>query len=123
MTTSTPPGISVFRFATDFEVVPAGQAIFREGDPGDVMFVVKEGDVDIVVHGTVVDTVGPGGIFGEMALIDHQPRSASAVATVDSQLVRIDERRFQYLVERTPHFALEVMRIMAHRLRRMDARA
>ena len=123
MSTLPPSNISIFRFATEFERAPAGQTIFREGDAGDQMFVVKEGEVEIVVQGRVVETIGPGGIFGEMALIDHQPRSGSAVAKVDSQLVRVDERRFQSLVERTPFFALEVMRIMAHRLRRMNARA
>ncbi len=123
MSTLPPSNISIFRFATEFEQFPAGQTIFREGDAGDQMFVVKEGEVDIVVQGRVVETIGQGGIFGEMALIDHQPRSGSAVTRVDSQLVRVDERRFQSLVERTPFFALEVMRIMAHRLRRMNARA
>jgi len=123
MATSAPPGISIFRSTTEFESVPAGQAIFREGEPGDVMFVVKEGEVDIIVHGTVIDTIGPGGLIGEMALIDKQPRSATAVAKSDAKLVRIDERRFQHLVQQTPFFALEVMRIMAHRLRQMDKRA
>ncbi|HEU5100134.1 MAG TPA: Crp/Fnr family transcriptional regulator [Roseiflexaceae bacterium] len=61
---------------------------------------------------------GPGGIVGEMALIDDRPRSATAVAATDCRLVPIDERRFTFLVQQTPMFALAVMRVMAERLRR-----
>ncbi len=116
------PTVSVFRTSQDAESFAAGAAVFRENDPGDCMFVVQDGEIDIVVRDTVVETVGPGGVVGEMALIDAGPRSASAVARADSKLVRVDERSFQFLVQEHPFFALEVMRLMAHRLRRMDAR-
>lgn len=118
MTTSS--NLSIFRFETQIESFTAGQAIFTEGEPGHVMYVVKDGEVDIVVHGRVVESIGPGGILGEMALIDMNPRSASAVAKTDCALARISEERFQYLVGKNPVFALEVMRAMAHRLRKMD---
>ncbi len=108
------------RFASDQRAFAAGQLIFSAGDPGDVMYVVKEGAVDVLVHGRVVETIEPGGILGEMALIDREPRSASALAKTDCQLVPIDEARFKYLVQQTPYFALEVMRAMARRLRHMD---
>jgi CRP-like cAMP-binding protein len=85
------------------------------------MYVVKEGTVDVLVGGRVVDTIGPGGILGEMALIDKQPRSATAVAKTDCKLVNVNEQRFQRLVQQTPHFALQVMRVMATRLRQMNA--
>lgn len=114
--------LNLVRFAGDYQSFAAGQHIFTEGQQGDLMFVVKEGEVDVVVHGTVVETVGPGGILGEMALIDHNPRSATAIAKTDCQLVPINEARFQFLVQQTPFFALEVMRVLAHRLRQMDAR-
>jgi CRP/FNR family cyclic AMP-dependent transcriptional regulator len=111
------------RFAGDHESFFAGQEIFAEGQPGDLMYVVKEGEVDVIVHGKVVETVGSGGIFGEMALIDRIPRSATAVAKTDCQLVPINEARFQFLVQQTPYFAIEVMRVLAHRLRQMDAQS
>ena len=114
--------LNLVRFAGDNQSFAAGQHIFMEGHLGDLMFVVKEGEVDVVVHGKVVETVGPGGILGEMALIDHNPRSATAVAKTECQLVQINEARFQFLVQQTPFFALEVMRVLAHRLRQMDAR-
>jgi CRP-like cAMP-binding protein len=116
------PTVSVFRSSQDAQAFAAGTSVFREDEPGDCMFVVQDGEVDILVRGTVVETVGAGGVVGEMALIDAGPRSASAVARVDSKLVRVDERRFKFLVQEHPFFAIEVMRVMAHRLRQMDAR-
>jgi len=115
------PSLNLVRFAGSCVTFTTGQEIFAEGQPGDVMFIVKEGEVDVIVHGKVVETVGPGGILGEMALIDHHPRSATAIAKTDCQLVSIDERRFQFLVQQTPYFAIEVMRVLANRLRHMDA--
>jgi CRP/FNR family transcriptional regulator, cyclic AMP receptor protein len=123
MATTPQPGASVVRFADDFEGFSAGQHIFTVGQPGDTMYVVKEGEVEVVVNGKVVDTVSPGGIFGEMALIDKQPRSATAVAKTDCKLVSVNEERFQRLVKQTPHFAIQVMRVMAQRLRHMDSQA
>ncbi len=113
--------ITLFRNATDFESFLAGQVIFREGQPGDVMYAVSEGEVDILIHDKVIDTAGPGGIVGEMALIDAKPRSATAIAKTDCKLVPISEKRFTFLVQQTPNFALQVMRVMADRLRHMDA--
>lgn len=112
---------SVIRFAGDVETFPAGQTIFSEGTNGEVMYVVKEGEVEVRVHGGIVETVGPGGILGEMALIDRNPRSATAVAKTDCTLVPVTEARFKFLVQQVPAFSLEVMRVMASRLRKMDA--
>ena len=84
------------------------------------MFVVKEGEVDILLGNRVVETVGPDGIFGEMAMVDGQARTASAVARTDCKLVPIDQKRFQFLVRQTPFFAIEVMRVLVERLRRTD---
>ena len=113
--------ISLFRNATDCQSFSAGQVIFQEGQPGDVMYAVTEGEVDILVHNKVISTVGPDGILGEMALIDTEPRSATAIARTDCKLVPISAKRFTFLVQQTPHFALQVMRVMAERLRHMDA--
>ncbi len=121
MTAPSQAGSYLVRFASDQRAFTAGQVIFSAGDPGDVMYVVKDGEVDVVVHGNVVETIGPGGILGEMALIDGSPRSASAVAKTNCQLVPIDETRFKYLVQQTPYFAIEVMRAMARRLRHMNS--
>ena len=110
--------------AEDTELVSfrAGQDIFREGDPGDVMYVVRDGQVDLRVKGQLVDALGAGGVFGEMALIEHAPRTATATAKTDCILVPIPEKRFMFMVQQTPHFAIQIMKVMAERLRKMDAR-
>jgi len=109
----------LFRSDDNTQTFAAGTQIFAEGEPGRNMYVVKEGKVDIVSRGQVLETVSPGGIFGEMALIDRAYRSAGAVAKTDCTLVLIDERRFLYLVQESPYFALSVMGVMAERLRRI----
>jgi CRP-like cAMP-binding protein len=119
MTTATEPRVSIFRFA-EGQAFAAGNPIFKEGDPGGVMYIVKEGTVEVRVAGRLVATVGPGSILGEMSLLDGASRSAHAVARTDCQLVAVDEQHFQRLVQQTPYFALEVMRVMAHRLRHMN---
>lgn len=109
--------IQLLRNEKDVIQVPAGQTIFKEGDPGDAMYVVLAGTVDIVHTGKTIDQVEAGSIFGEMALIDEEPRSASAVAKTDVQIARVNQQRFEFLVQYSPFFAVEVMRIMAKRLR------
>lgn len=109
----------LFRNDDNTQTFAAGTQIFAEGEPGRNMYVVKDGKVDIVSLGHLLETVGPGGIFGEMALIDKAHRSAGAVAKTNCTLVLIDERRFLYLVQESPFFALSVMGVMADRLRRV----
>lgn len=98
------------------------QHIFREGDPGDVMYVVHEGLVDIRKEGTEdsarLTTLGKGELFGEVALVDRSPRTASAVAGAQGAMVlAIDRAHFVYLVSQQPAFALLVLEVMASRLR------
>lgn len=115
--------MDIFRHAKDAEFHVAGTTLLREGTPGDRMYVLQEGDVEIRVGDRVLERVGPGGFFGEMALIDHAPRSATVRAATDVRVVPIDEARFVRLVQDTPGFALAVMRGLAKRLREMDALA
>jgi CRP-like cAMP-binding protein len=95
----------------------AGETIFKEGDPGDKMYVIQEGVVDIMLHGRVLESAQRGTIFGEMALIDNEPRSGDAIAKTDVRLVTVDQKRFMFMVQETPYFAIRVMHIMAERLR------
>ena len=113
--------LSLFLNSKDFVALPAGQILFKEGDQGKVMYAIIEGEVDIVVNGKVIDTVGAGDILGEMALIDTGPRSATAIPKTDCKVVPISRRHFTFLVQQTPNFAIEVMQVMANRLRRMNA--
>jgi CRP-like cAMP-binding protein len=109
---------NLFRNTSDFDRFDAGATIFAKGDPGNSMYAIKDGEVDIVVGDTVLETLGPGSIFGELALIDSNTRSASARAKTACEIVPIDERRFTFLVQETPMFALQVMKVLAQRLRR-----
>jgi CRP/FNR family cyclic AMP-dependent transcriptional regulator len=99
--------------------IAAGDYIFHEGDQSSEMYVVLDGQVDIIIGDKIVETVDPGGMFGEMALIGPAPRSASAVARFDARIVPVDNRRFQFLIQQTPYFAIHVMGVLADRLRRM----
>jgi CRP/FNR family transcriptional regulator, cyclic AMP receptor protein len=94
-----------------------GAAIFREGDRGDEFFVVVRGEVEIRSGNRLLERLGKNSIFGEMALIDDSPRSASVVAVTDVTVAPIKERQFLFLVKHTPFFALRVMRVLAARLR------
>jgi CRP/FNR family cyclic AMP-dependent transcriptional regulator len=116
--------INLFRSSPDaFEIGP-GEALFTEGEPGDVMYAVIEGRVDVSLGGHVVEELGPGSILGELALIDASPRAATARAAVASRVTRIDKKHFMFLVQEHPTFALQVMGVMADRLRHAnEARA
>jgi len=95
----------------------AGDVIFREGDEARELFVVRSGQVRIQIGNRTITELGAESIFGEMALIDGQPRSASAIAVTDVELVPVSEKQFLFLVSQTPYFALKVMRVLAQRLR------
>ncbi|HUO72563.1 MAG TPA: Crp/Fnr family transcriptional regulator [Solirubrobacteraceae bacterium] len=98
--------------------VPAGDVIFRQGDQADGMYLVREGSVALKEDDRVVETIAAPGLFGEMALIEDEPRSLLAVAQTDDSLIEIPTQRFWVLVHETPCFARLVMRVMSERLRR-----
>ncbi|MCP5159906.1 MAG: cyclic nucleotide-binding domain-containing protein [Gammaproteobacteria bacterium] len=104
----------------EYQSFTSGQIIFPEGAPGDDMYIVAEGQVNIVTDGQIIETIEPGGIFGEIALIDNQPRSAAAIARTDCLITPINRAHFLTLIQRTPPFAIQVMRVMANRLRRAN---
>ncbi len=110
--------LRLFENSSDTRQYQMGQTIFADGEPGTEMYVIHAGKVDIVQKGHVVETLEPGNMFGEMALIDSAPRSATAVANTDCELVAINARRFEFMVQETPNFALTVMKVMTDRLRR-----
>ena len=95
----------------------AGEIIFKEGDEADQLFAIKSGEVAIQLGNRTLAELPANSIFGEMALIDDAPRSATAVAKTDVELVAISEKQFLFLVSQTPFFALKVMRVLARRLR------
>ncbi len=112
------PKFDILRHESDPLYFAKGAVIFEEGEPGDCMFFVIEGTVSVQIGGADVTRVESGEVFGEMALIDHAPRSATAVAVTDCRLAAVNEKRFLRLVVEVPRFALHVMQVITHRLRR-----
>jgi CRP/FNR family transcriptional regulator, cyclic AMP receptor protein len=98
-----------------------GKIIMVAGQVGALMYVVTEGRVGISIRGAVVDRVGPGGMFGEMALIDQSPRAANAVAETDCALLAINRNVFLNLVKSEPSFGIALLSAMAERLRNTAA--
>ncbi len=112
------PKFDILRHEPNPQSFAQGTVIFREGEPGDCMFFVLEGTVSVQMGGADIGSVESGEVFGEMALIDHAPRSATAVAATDCRLAAINEQRFLRLVGQVPMFALHLMQVITHRLRR-----
>jgi CRP/FNR family transcriptional regulator, cyclic AMP receptor protein len=110
-----------FRQETDTLRLGPGDFLFQEGDSGEKMYVLLEGDIEVFLGDFVLETAGPGMLIGEMALIDEGPRTANAVAKTACRLTQIDRRRFYFLVQQHPHFATHVMKTLADRLRDMNA--
>jgi CRP-like cAMP-binding protein len=96
---------------------PKGAKIFSEGDPADVMYVVTEGEVEIFLKGEPLGAELPGGLVGEMAMINAKYRSATAVALRPSKLARVSQDQFRDLIRAHPDFAIHVMSVLANRLR------
>jgi CRP/FNR family transcriptional regulator, cyclic AMP receptor protein len=105
---------AIVRYDKDKVIMVAGQA-------GALMYVVTEGRVAISIRGALVDRVGPGGIFGEMALIDQSPRAANAVAETDCALLAMNRNVFLSLVKSEPAFGIALLSAMAERLRNTAA--
>jgi len=99
----------------------AGDVIFSEGDAAEELLVVKSGTVEIRLGNRLLDTLNERSIFGEMALIDHGPRSATAVALTDATLVPLGDKGFSLLVAYAPSFALSVLRALTKHLRTTNA--
>ena len=113
----------LFRQETDTLQLAPGDFLFREGDKRDKMYVLLEGEIDILLGDYVVETGKEGALIGEMALIDFSPRCANAVAKTPCRLTGVDRRRFDFLIQHHPHFARHVMKELADRLRQMNAAA
>ena len=100
---------------------PLNKVIMKEGESGVFMYVVVEGRVAISIKSSIVERVGPGGIFGEMALVDQSPRAATATAESDCSLLSINRNDFLALVKSHPDFAVSLLKSAADRLRYMTS--
>jgi CRP-like cAMP-binding protein len=111
---------NLFKHEPDPIQLAAGEILFREGELGDCMYVLLEGKMNVLVAGEVVEQSEPGALLGEMALIDDSPRVATVVASDASRLAKVDQRRFNLIIQQNPFFAKHVMRELVERLRRMN---
>ncbi|MBW4426144.1 MAG: Crp/Fnr family transcriptional regulator [Nostoc desertorum CM1-VF14] len=112
--------VNIFQKQPDPQVFSAGEVIFEEGQPGDHMYGILEGTVDILVNGKVVETIATGEVFGVGVLVGVKNRTYTAIAKVDSKLASVDEKRFLFAVQETPMFALQVMKSYSERLSRLQ---
>jgi CRP/FNR family transcriptional regulator, cyclic AMP receptor protein len=110
---------SLIRRGVKFRRFDAGERIFLEQDPGDCLYVVHTGRVEVLSFGSMLESVGPNGIFGEMALIDKCPRAAAALASEATEVAVIDRSEFLTLIREEPEFALRIMRQLTERVRRV----
>jgi CRP/FNR family cyclic AMP-dependent transcriptional regulator len=113
----TPPDLArVAELCTEVEV-PAGTVIIDQGATGLDCFVIVEGRTNVYIGGEYVNTNGPGSIIGEMALVDHRPRSATVLAETELKALRFDARRFRTLLSEMPKAEDRVMALLNSRLK------
>jgi len=104
---------------TEIEV-PAGRVLMREGDPGRECFVIEEGSAKATIRGRKAATMGPGECFGEMALLDAAPRSATVTTESEMRLLVLTSREFSTLLEDLPSVARKVLAAVGERLRNAE---
>ncbi|MEM7469345.1 MAG: Crp/Fnr family transcriptional regulator [Pseudomonadota bacterium] len=117
--------LTAFEDSFEREVLRAGEVLFQEGDAGTDAYIVESGAIRISRRNEdgqdlVLTDLPPGGLFGELALIDNHPRSATATATVDTELIKLDRHSFLRDLRENPERAQELFQIFSGRIRRMD---
>lgn len=110
---------NLFKHDTDTTNLLLGEVLFSQGEPGDCMYVLLEGAVDIIVNHEVVEHSTSGSLLGEMALIDKSNRAATVVATEPCRLAKVDDKRFNFMIQNNPFFAKHVMQVLVNRVRQM----
>jgi CRP-like cAMP-binding protein len=103
--------------------VPAGKVLMRQGEIGSDMMVIVNGSVSVERDGSRLNTLGPGDFFGEIALVDGGPRTATVTAEEPSRLLVITHRDFHSMMEEFPEVADQVMNALANRVRHLEPEA
>ncbi len=109
-----------FRNAPAIKTVPAGVTLFKAGDAADFVYILIDGQANLLVGKTVVEVAVRGNLLGEVGLIDGKPRSATVVTRTQCQVLPLDAAQFHALVRDLPEFSDYVMNAMAERMRRMN---
>jgi CRP/FNR family cyclic AMP-dependent transcriptional regulator len=121
------PEVARFAEVTREREYPKNSVILFEDDPGDALFIVSSGQVKVVLIGedgreVILSVLGEGDFFGEMSLIDDEPRSAHVIAMRDSRLLVLRRDDFQNQVQQHPAIALKILKVLVQRLRQADAK-
>ncbi|MEO8252696.1 MAG: cyclic nucleotide-binding domain-containing protein [Chloroflexota bacterium] len=103
--------------------VPAGKVLMRQGDSGNDLMIIASGQVGVERDGQRINQLGPGDFFGEIALIDRGPRTATVTAEAPTRLLVVNHREFHALMEEFPEVAAQVLQALAHRVRRLEPTA
>lgn len=122
--TFTPPVLAQLEAALQHATTvrfDSGKFIMREGEAGFSMYVVMEGTVGIFIRDSEVETVNAGGTFGEMALVDQSPRTASAISQTDCVLLSLNRHALVALIKSRPAVGVALLRAIADRLRHMNS--
>lgn len=103
-----------------------GSLILMQGDPGDALYLIAAGQVKVILIGedgreVILSVLGPGAFFGEMSLLDDEPRSAHVVAMDDATLLQLRREDFRARLRASPEVAVAVLRELSRRLRRADS--
>ncbi|MBW4686452.1 MAG: cyclic nucleotide-binding domain-containing protein [Komarekiella atlantica HA4396-MV6] len=112
--------VSIFQKQPNPQVFSAGQIIFEEGQPGNFMYGILEGEVDILVNSKVVETIETGEVFGVGVLVGVKNRTYTAIAKTECKLAFLDEQGFLFAVQETPVFSIKVMKSYSERLSRVE---
>jgi len=114
--------MQIFADQAEIQAFSAGQEIFKQGEVGQCLYGILDGEVEMQVNGKVVETLSTGDIFGEGALVHtDKTRYSTAIAKTNCKLAAMTERHFIFAVQETPMFALEVMRSYSDRFRRLKS--
>jgi CRP-like cAMP-binding protein len=111
------------RGSLDEVVVPEGKLLVEEGRIGMEFFLIVSGTATVSRNGKTVATLGPGGYFGELALLDRRPRSASVTSDTEMDVLVLSQRQFNGVLESVPTIARKLLAAMANRVREADALA
>src|SRR5690242_3853611 len=109
--------LNLLKYVKDTVEFPEGHVIYKEGETNTgVAYVILEGEVEVTFEGKVIETTTDGGLLRELSLLDNLPHSSTCTAKTLVKAAPIDQQRFLFMVQQTPFFAIEVMRVMADRL-------
>jgi CRP-like cAMP-binding protein len=113
-------GLRLLAQAADEIPLTAGRTILQEGETGQELYVILDGTVRVIQGGRKVAELGPGGFVGELAFLDHAPRSASVVAVTDVRVLVLGPRQLGVILDREPRMALPMLKALGERIRRSE---